>query len=73
MGLETATYIDGLNAAWPLGTDDKGQGDNHLRLVKSAIKSTFPNITGAVTASHTELFQSAPVIADGRAPSHVSH
>ena len=26
MGLETATYIDGLNAAWPLGTDDKGQG-----------------------------------------------
>ena len=55
MGLETATYIDGLNPAWPLGTDDKGQGDNHLRLVKSAIKATFPNVTGAITASHTEL------------------
>jgi len=56
MGLEAGTYIDSLNSAWPLGaTDPKSEGDNHLRLIKSTLLNTFANITGAVTASHTEL------------------
>lgn len=55
MALETATYIDGLVAANPAGTDSKSQGDDHLRLLKSTIKATFPNITGAVTATQAEL------------------
>jgi hypothetical protein len=29
--------------------------DDHMRLTKAAIKNTFPNITGAVSASHTDL------------------
>lgn len=55
MGLETGTYIDSLNAANPTATDPKSEGDDHLRLLKSTIKSTLPNVTGAVTATHTEL------------------
>lgn len=55
MALETATYISGLVAANPLSTDPKSQGDDHLRLIKSTLQATFPNITGAVTATHTEL------------------
>lgn len=55
MGLETATYINGLVETNPTSSDNANQGDNHLRLIKSAIKATFPNITGAVTASHTDL------------------
>ncbi len=56
MGLETGTYIDSLNAAWPIGaTDPKSEGDDHFRLVKSTIKNSFPNIAGAMTATHTEL------------------
>lgn len=55
MALETATYIDGLNASNPLGTDPKSQGDDHIRLLKSTIKATLPNITGAVTATQAEL------------------
>lgn len=56
MPLEEATYISGLNASNPLGTGDpKSQGDDHLRLLKSTILATFPAITGAVTATHTEL------------------
>ena len=48
MGLETGTYVDDLNAANPVGaTDLKSQGDDHLRLVKSVLKSTFPNATKA--------------------------
>lgn len=55
MALETATYIDGLVVTNPTATDPKSQGDDHLRLLKSTIKTTFPNITGAVTPTHTEL------------------
>jgi len=55
MALESTTYINGLVATNPTGTDPKSQGDDHIRLVKSAIKNTFPNITGEVTATHTEL------------------
>jgi hypothetical protein len=55
MALETATYIDGLVVTNPLGTDAKSQGDDHIRLLKSTLKATFPNVTGALTATHTEL------------------
>lgn len=43
MGLETATYTSGLDASNPLAGDQKKQGDDHLRLIKSTIKNTFPN------------------------------
>lgn len=56
MGLETATYISGLNASNPIhATDQVSEGDDHLRLIKSTLLATFPSITGAVTATHTEL------------------
>lgn len=56
MGLETAPFINSLNAANPVGgTDTKSQGDDHIRLIKAAIKATFPNITGAVTLTQAQL------------------
>lgn len=55
MGLETATYISGLNAANPTSGDPKSEGDNHIRLLKSTLLATFPSITAAVTATHAEL------------------
>jgi hypothetical protein len=55
MPLETSTYINGLNTANPVSTDPISDGDNHLRLLKTTIKNTFPNISGAVTPTHTEL------------------
>ena len=55
MGLESATYIDGLVETNPTSSDNANQGDNHLRLIKAAIKATFPNITGPVMATHTAL------------------
>jgi hypothetical protein len=56
MGLETATYINGLVATNPVGaTDPKSAGDDHLRLIKATLLATFAAITGAVTATHTEL------------------
>lgn len=61
MGLETTTFISGLVAANPLDSDAKSQGAAHLRLLKSAIKATLPNVAGAVTPTHTELNRVAGV------------
>ena len=55
MGLETGTYIDSLNSSNPTASDAVSEGDDHLRLIKSTVKATFPNISNAVTSTHTEL------------------
>lgn len=55
MALETGTYISDLVITNPTSTDPKSQGDDHIRLQKTVEKNTFPNITGAVTATHAEL------------------
>lgn len=55
IGLEVATYISDLVVTNPVSSDLASTGDDHLRLIKSAIKTTFPNISGEVTPTHTEL------------------
>jgi hypothetical protein len=55
MALESATYISDLVITNPTGSDAKSTADDHLRLIKTAVKATFPNITGTVTPTHTEL------------------
>lgn len=55
MGLETGTYISDLVVTNPVSSDPKSQGDDHFRLIKSTVKTTFPNITGAVTGTQSEL------------------
>lgn len=55
MSLESATYISQLDAANPPSGDPVSQADDHIRLVKSTVKATFPNITGAVTATQSQL------------------
>lgn len=55
MALEIATYISDLVVTNPTATDPKSQGDDHLRLVKQVLKATFPNVAGAVAATHAEL------------------
>lgn len=56
MPLEEATYISDLVATNPVhATDDVSAGDDHIRLIKAAVKATFPNISGAVTVTHTVL------------------
>lgn len=55
MSLETATYINGLVATNPLGSDPISSGDDHIRLIKSTVLATFPNLTGAVTKTQTQL------------------
>ena len=55
MGLETGTYLDALVPTNPASTDGLAQADDHIRLLKITLGNSFPGITGAVTATHTEL------------------
>lgn len=65
MGVETATYISGLNATNPVVGDAKTEGDDHLRLIKSTLLATFPEITGAVNATHTQIGDTAAFLQAG--------
>lgn len=43
MALEVGTYLNDLTTSWPVGsTDFIAQGDDHIRLLKSVIKNSFP-------------------------------
>jgi microcystin-dependent protein len=72
MALETGTYIDSLNASNPAATDALAQADDHLRLIKATLKATFPNVTGAVTATHAEMNSVSAITSNGSVPSLAS-
>lgn len=55
MTVESATYIHQLDDTKPPGTDILQEGDNHIRLIKSTLRATFPNVTGAVNTTQGEL------------------
>lgn len=60
MGIESAQYISQLVPSNPLSTDSVSQADDHLRMIKSALVATFPNLTGPVTASQSVLNYPVP-------------
>lgn len=55
MALETFNYLNSLVAANPVVSDGLVNGDDHIRGIKLTLLNTFPNITGAVTASQADL------------------
>ena len=55
MSLESATYVKQLVSSNPDGSDPKGQGDDHLRLIKTTLLNTFPNLDAAVTVTPAEI------------------
>jgi len=56
MGLETATIFPDLNPAWPLGTDQKQFGDDHLRMIKTVIDNLGSLHYGVSAPSSTSPF-----------------
>ena len=57
MAKETATYISQLVATNPVASDSVSVGDDHLRMLKTVLKTQFSGLSGttAVTASAAEL------------------
>lgn len=47
MGLETMNFIEDFVTSNPVGgADQKAEGDNHIRGMKTALKATFPGFAG---------------------------
>ena len=46
MPLESANLISQLDEQWPNGSDSVDRGDDHIRLIKSVLKKSFPGPTG---------------------------
>lgn len=58
MAIESVTYISDFVATNPVGATDAGSTlGNHIRNMKTGIKATFPNVSGAVSPTHTQLNQ----------------
>ena len=57
MAKETATYISQLVATNPVASDSVSVGDDHLRMLKTVLKTQFSGLSGttAVTASEAEM------------------
>lgn len=58
MGLETGSNISDLNSSNPTTADNASQGDDHLRLIKTVLKTEFPSFvssTTGVVATQAEL------------------
>tara|TARA_R110002020_G_scaffold249854_1_gene463856 strand:- start:698 stop:1366 length:669 start_codon:yes stop_codon:yes gene_type:complete len=53
MTVESASYVSGLNANYPPGSDTISEGDDHLRLIKAVLKATLPNADEAINGVHT--------------------
>ena len=47
MALESGTYVKDLVSTNPPGTDAISQGDDHIRLIKSVLKNSFPSNSNA--------------------------
>jgi microcystin-dependent protein len=61
MSLESAQFIHQLNASNPSGADRLKEGDDHIRMLKAALKATFPGITGPLDPSVTHTFLNSVV------------
>ena len=57
MAKETATYISQLVATNPVASDSVSVGDDHLRMLKTVLKTQFSGLTGttAISSSEAEL------------------
>ena len=66
----SSTFISGLAPSNPTSNDNVSDGDNHIRLIKAVLQRTFKGgtgdsatgLTGAVTATHTELNAAATAV-----------
>lgn len=55
MPLESATYLNNLVVSNPSSSDLMSQADDHIRMLKSVLQNTFPNVNGPITSTPHQL------------------
>jgi len=78
MTVETATHLDDLDITLPLAGDNISEGDNHLRLIKSVLKTVFPGSGGSgfstpITALEADINLLAGLAAGGLTNTELSY
>ena len=76
-GSHSGKYITDLDSNNPAATDPLAQADEHLRYIKGILNNSFGSITGAVTATHTQINNKcaeplSAITSDGANPAVVS-
>jgi hypothetical protein len=64
MPIESANYINQLVPSQPQGGESISEGDDHLRVIKNAVKQSFPNINAAVTSTPEDLNKVGALVTD---------
>lgn len=64
MPVETASYISQLVPTQPQGGESISEGDDHIRVIKSAVQNSLPNVGGPVTTTHEELNKVPGLVTD---------
>ena len=54
MAVETGSWVSDLVPAQPTGTSVVSEGAGHLRIIKSVLQLSFPNVNDDVNAIHTK-------------------
>jgi len=54
MAVESGSWISDLVPAQPTGTSIVSEGAGHLRIIKSVLQLSFPNVNDDVNAIHTK-------------------
>jgi len=57
LSLESATFVTQLNASFPEATSTASRADDHIRLWKTALQGSLPNVVSVVNSSSNELNQ----------------
>lgn len=57
MPLETATYVNQVVNTNPASGDQVSGADDHIRLLKAVLLTTFPNLSGVINCTPAELNQ----------------
>ena len=66
MPLESATHISDLVLTNPVGaSDNRSQGDDPLRLLKTVLQTTFPNASRAFRFSTSPSMIETPLFVNG--------
>ena len=63
MALESATHVSDLVSSNPAGRDIVAEGDNHIRLLKSVLQTTFPTADEPLRLANNKVLvsQSSPL------------
>lgn len=73
MGLETGSYITDLVSTNPGVNDPKSAGDDHIRLVKTVLKNSFPGFSGAIVVGGTDTGTANTYLLSAAIPAYVAN